>query len=158
MKHFSKIVKLNGQPDWLGGQQIDESMFSGLMIVSKMSSSTRYMAKTMKTRWMLFYCFVLFFIGMLKLQLVTAFDSMDKLTRIGLRKSKLDRKWLCALFSQSLEDLQIISWVSWETLRSAMWTNSSRGVELQRSLRWKPKPLVSTCAENKDSGLEKIEK
>lgn len=44
-----------------------------------------------------------------KLQLVDVFDSTDKLTRIGLRKSKLDRKWLWALFSQSLEELQIIS-------------------------------------------------
>lgn len=35
--------------------------------------------------------------------------SADELTRIGLRKSKLDRKWLWALSSQSLEDLQIIS-------------------------------------------------
>lgn len=36
-------------------------------------------------------------------------DSTNILTRMGLRKSKLDRKWLWALLSQSLEDLQIIS-------------------------------------------------
>lgn len=77
------------------------------------------------------------------------FDSTDRLTRTGLRKSKFDRKWLCALFSQSLEDLQIMSCVRRDTLRSAIWTNSSSGVVLQRSLRWKPKPLVSTWAEKK---------
>lgn len=74
------------------------------------------------------------------------------LTRIGLKKSRLDRKWLCALFSQSLEDLQMISWVRRDTLWSAMWTNSSSGVALQRSLRWKPKPFVRTWTEETESG------
>lgn len=66
------------------------------------------------------------------------------LTLIGLRKSRLDRKWLCAWSSQSAEDLQMISCVSRDTLPSAMWTNSSSGVVLHRSRRWKPKPLVRT--------------
>lgn len=85
---------------------------------------------------------------------LTCYTQWDKLTRIGLRKSKLDRKWLCALFSQSLVDLQMISWVKRDTLRSAMWTNSSSGVVLQRSLRWKPKPLVSTWAGKNKSTVE----
>lgn len=75
------------------------------------------------------------------------------LTQIGLKKSRLDRKCLCALFSQSLEDLHIISWVRRDTCWSAMWTNSSSGVVLQRSRRWKPKPFVRTWTDEiKHSG------
>lgn len=87
--------------------------------------------------------------------------SLCPLTRIGLKKSRLDRKWLCALFSQSLEDLHIISRVMRDTLWSAMWTNSSSGVVLQRSRRWKPKPFVRTWTEeikHSSSGVGKCKR
>lgn len=63
---------------------------------------------------------------------------------MGFRKSRLDRKWLSALFSQSAGAWQMIFCVISETLRSAMFTNSSREVVLHRSLRCTPNPLIST--------------